>query len=241
MRFFQLKEVLHSACLEHFARPNALLAVVRSSYRLSSRSVEARRTRSLQTSAMLRDNLPEYNWIDDVENLDMYKPGGYHPVMIDDVIQDRYRIVDKLGFGGYSTIWLAYDQLSNHYVAIKISIGSVTGPHVSRERRILLSREQTSLSQQHTDTAINGRDAIPVILDHFDIHGPNGIHSCYTVAPAQGSVKEASANRLFPIHVARILAVRLALAVSFIHLRGVVHGGLSRTPRLSHIQRSPPQ
>jgi serine/threonine-protein kinase SRPK3 len=26
----------------------------------------------------------EYRWIDGVERLEMYQPGGYHPVMIDD-------------------------------------------------------------------------------------------------------------------------------------------------------------
>jgi hypothetical protein len=49
----------------------------------------------------------EYNWIDGAENLEKYKPQGYHPIMIGDVLHDRYRIVDKLGFGGYSTVWLA--------------------------------------------------------------------------------------------------------------------------------------
>ncbi|KAL4920722.1 kinase-like domain-containing protein [Aspergillus aurantiobrunneus] len=34
------------------------------------------------------------------------------PVIIGDVIHERYRIVDKLGFGGYSTVWLAYDNIS---------------------------------------------------------------------------------------------------------------------------------
>ena len=49
----------------------------------------------------------EYRWIDGVERLELYEPGGYHPVMIDDLLHNRYRVVDKLGFGGYSTIWLA--------------------------------------------------------------------------------------------------------------------------------------
>jgi hypothetical protein len=34
---------------------------------------------------------------------------GYHPVMVGDMLKDRYHIVDKLGFGGYSTVWLAQD------------------------------------------------------------------------------------------------------------------------------------
>lgn len=29
--------------------------------------------------------------------------------MIGDVLHERYQIVDKLGYGGYSTVWLARD------------------------------------------------------------------------------------------------------------------------------------
>jgi serine/threonine-protein kinase SRPK3 len=43
---------------------------------------------------------PVYIWIPDVENLEQYEPGGYHPVHIDDEIQGgRYRILHKLGYG----------------------------------------------------------------------------------------------------------------------------------------------
>ena len=62
----------------------------------------------------------EYHWIDGAECLDLYEPGGYHPVMVNDLRHNRYRIVDKLGFGGYSTLWLAQDEREKGYVAVKI-------------------------------------------------------------------------------------------------------------------------
>jgi hypothetical protein len=45
----------------------------------------------------------------DVENPDGYRDGGYHPVHLGDVYQQRYRVIHKLGFGSYSTVWLARD------------------------------------------------------------------------------------------------------------------------------------
>lgn len=51
----------------------------------------------------------QYDYIEDVERLELYEKGGYHPVMIDGILHGRYHIVDKLGHGGYATIWLAYD------------------------------------------------------------------------------------------------------------------------------------
>ncbi|KAJ6035284.1 uncharacterized protein N7446_010041 [Penicillium canescens] len=46
----------------------------------------------------------EYNWIKGVETLEGYQPG------------------DKLGFGSYSTVWLARDTHLSRYVAVKVNI-----------------------------------------------------------------------------------------------------------------------
>ncbi|OQD61597.1 hypothetical protein PENPOL_c016G04662 [Penicillium polonicum] len=62
----------------------------------------------------------EYNWIRGVESLEEYRHGGYHPIMIGDLLCDRYRIADKLGFGGYSTVWLAEDTHVKQFVAVKL-------------------------------------------------------------------------------------------------------------------------
>lgn len=168
----------------------------------------------------------QYHWIDGVERLEMYEPGGYHPVMIDDLLHNRYRIVDKLGYGGYSTIWLARDETSRRYVAVKIGISSPSLPR--REIEVLRALHSSrSNSRASAGSDMNARTALPSIPDAFDIHGPNGTHACYTLTPAQGSLKEASFSRLFPIQVARALAAKLATAVASVHSQGFVHGGLS--------------
>lgn len=38
-----------------------------------------------------------------------YLAAGYYPVKIGEVFVDRYQVVGKLGFGAYSTVWLAKD------------------------------------------------------------------------------------------------------------------------------------
>jgi serine/threonine protein kinase len=104
------------------------------------------------------ENLPfEYNWIDGAENLEKYKPQGYHPIMIGDVLHDRYRIVDKLGFGGYSTVWLAQDRTKEEYVAVKVGIANS------------LSLEMKSLRALSAPSVHPGHDAIPSPLDEFEI------------------------------------------------------------------------
>lgn len=44
------------------------------------------------------------------EDFSRYCTGGYHPVRIGDVFNNgKYKIVRKLGYGIYSTVWLARD------------------------------------------------------------------------------------------------------------------------------------
>ncbi|KAJ4419498.1 hypothetical protein N0V82_004943 [Gnomoniopsis sp. IMI 355080] len=175
---------------------------------------------------MSHDSTIEYQWIDGVERLELYETGGDHPVVIDDVLQDRYRIVDKLGFGGYSTIWLARDELDNRYVAVKIGISSAPLPRRELEILKALSSPRSSSQDAHPPDKTEGASCLPTLLDAFDVRGPNGTHPCYTLPPAQGNLWEASYSHLFPIQVARALAAKLATAVAVVHSRGFVHGDI---------------
>ena len=48
----------------------------------------------------------------DAEPLERYRKGGYHPTHLGDHFKDgRYRIIHKLGWGAYATVWLAEDML----------------------------------------------------------------------------------------------------------------------------------
>lgn len=48
---------------------------------------------------------------EDEEDLEDYGKGGYHPVHVGDTFSDgRYLIVRKLGWGHFSTVWLAKDH-----------------------------------------------------------------------------------------------------------------------------------
>lgn len=43
------------------------------------------------------------------EGTQAYRPGGFHPVYIGDVFKDRYKVLNKIGYGVYSTVWLVRD------------------------------------------------------------------------------------------------------------------------------------
>lgn len=57
----------------------------------------------------------------DAEEIEDYKEGGYHPVYIGEYFKNsQYLVIQKLGWGMYSTVWLVQDTVSKLYLAMKI-------------------------------------------------------------------------------------------------------------------------
>ncbi|EDN04048.1 predicted protein [Histoplasma mississippiense (nom. inval.)] len=157
----------------------------------------------------------------DVEDLEGYRPGGYHPTLVGDTFcTGRYKIVHKLGFGAYSTIWLARDQHLQRYVSLKILVAGAS--ENSNEGKIihLLTKG---------DPHCRGRQYIPTLLDQFSFDGPNGHHQCLVAEPAGCSIstsKENSANFMFPQDAARSIAAQLIMGLNYLHENDVCHGDL---------------
>lgn len=51
-----------------------------------------------------------------------YESGWYYPLCIGEVPNHRYRVEHKLGWGGFSTLWLAYNLHQEKAVALKITL-----------------------------------------------------------------------------------------------------------------------
>lgn len=58
--------------------------------------------------------------VDNIEDIEGYRPGGYHPVHLGDILGERYKVLHKLGSGGFSTTWLTRDVVGRGYFALKI-------------------------------------------------------------------------------------------------------------------------
>ncbi|KAI0412431.1 kinase-like domain-containing protein [Xylaria grammica] len=178
----------------------------------------------------------KYTLIEEVEYLGYYQQGGYHPTQINDRLHNRYRIVHKLGHGTFSTVWLAVDERTYKYVAVKVGI-SDTG--IIREADILsqLGKRANAVSSRFDNRA----SMIRLPLDFFDLDGPNGTHPCIVTVLARCSLqdaKQAPGPGLFQLDVARSLAAQLTMAVSLIHSQGYAHGDLHLGNVLLHLPSS---
>lgn len=58
--------------------------------------------------------------LESVEDTNTYSPGGHYPVHLGDVVESKYKVIHKLGNGGFALVWLARDVRKCRYVALKI-------------------------------------------------------------------------------------------------------------------------
>ena len=56
----------------------------------------------------------------DVEELDDYHPDGYHPAHVGEIIDSKYVLLKKLGWGHFSTVWLAFKLSDKQLYALKM-------------------------------------------------------------------------------------------------------------------------
>ena len=180
-----------------------------------------RRSMGTESSRELRYRLPH---LDNVENVEKYRSGGFHPIHLGDTLKGgRYRVLHKLGYGGFSTVWLARDENQNRIISLKVLTADA-------------SRQPTELKLlRHLDNYVQAnpwRSNVVASLDDFTIDGPNGTHLCYVSQPGGPSLSaisdspgEIAGTRRLRASLARKLARQLAKAVSFIHDVGIVHGG----------------
>lgn len=105
------------------------------------------------------------------EGIDSYRKGGYHAVRLGDQFNGgRYIAQRKLGWGNFSTVWLAFDTQNKKYVALKI-------------QKSAAQFAQAALHEIEILSAIANGDptnskCIVQLLDHFKHIGPNGQHVC---------------------------------------------------------------
>uniref|UniRef100_A0A093VIB6 non-specific serine/threonine protein kinase n=1 Tax=Talaromyces marneffei PM1 TaxID=1077442 RepID=A0A093VIB6_TALMA len=157
----------------------------------------------------------------DAEPLHRYTKGGYHPVVLGDTLKNgRYRILHKLGWGGYSTVWAARDQREDTYAAVKISVAKNESEQENQEVHVMQTLAATQPRPQH----------VMRMIDDFDLMGPNGRHKCLVLDLVGPNVPEFvephfSDGRL-PGNLAKRIANQALIGLDGLHQHKIGHGDL---------------
>ncbi|KAL8143441.1 hypothetical protein V2J09_016473 [Rumex salicifolius] len=105
------------------------------------------------------------------EEYDSYRKGGYHAVRVGDTFNGgRYIAQRKLGWGEFSTVWLAYDAHTSKYVALKIQ---KSAPQFAQA-----ALHEIEILSAITDGDPTNSKCTVQLIDHFKHLGPNGQHLC---------------------------------------------------------------
>lgn len=101
-----------------------------------------------------------------------YCKGGYHHVKIGDLYNGKYHVIRKLGWGHFSTVWLAWDIQGKRFVAMKVVKSAEHYTETALDEIKLLR------SVRNTDPDDPNREMVVQLLDDFKISGVNGTHVC---------------------------------------------------------------
>ncbi|KAI9511789.1 kinase-like protein [Russula earlei] len=144
-----------------------------------------------------------------------YNNGGYLQVKLSDPFKDgRYTIVRKLGWGHFSTVWLAKDSLENRHSALKIvkSAGRYTETALDE---IKLLRQITNASPSHP-----GRAHIVSFLDSFTHTISSTSHICIAFEPLGAnllSLIEKNRRKGVPPCLVKSISKQVLLGLQYLH------------------------
>ncbi|GAB5586687.1 hypothetical protein Unana1_01587 [Umbelopsis nana] len=159
------------------------------------------------------------------EDLEDYRKGGYHPVAIGDKFSNgRYVIVRKLGWGHFSTVWLARDLQKDRHVALKIVKSASHYTETAIDEIKLLERVSTARPE-----AV-GRNYVAQLLDHFTHRGPNGTHICMAfevLGENLLSVIKRYKHRGIPTNIVKQITKQVLLGLEYLHTEcNIIHTDL---------------
>ena len=183
-------------------------------------------------------NSPKYTDSNDSEDegLSSYKVNGYHPVHVGEVLLERYIIMQKLGFGHFSTAWLALDTKFGNYVCIKIQKAAQQYIDAAYDEVEILQELANhnfdkkwikSLKEYYKDDPEKLKDIETVentkivqLLNSFIYHGQNGRHFCMVFEIVGVTLLELIKRYNYkgiPLPFIRIITKQILIGLDFLH------------------------
>lgn len=156
----------------------------------------------------------------DTEDEEDYCIGGYHLTKIGETLNNgRYRVLQKLGWGHFSTVWLGFDLKKEEHCAIKIQKADSHFADAARDEIKLLNALK---KKGHVKSA-----SVIEILDHFEHIGPHGRHVCLTfevLSKSLLSLVKRFNHKGVPLPMVKVICRQVLEGLYYIHDKcGIIH------------------
>ncbi|XP_022767198.1 SRSF protein kinase 1-like isoform X2 [Durio zibethinus] len=157
------------------------------------------------------------------EGTEDYRRGGYHAVRIGDTFKNgRYVVQSKLGWGHFSTVWLAWDTHFSRYVALKVQ--------KSAQHYTEAAMDEITILQQIADGDKEDKKCVVKLLDHFNHLGANGQHVCMVFEYLGDNLLtliKYSDYRGMPIHMVKEICFHVLVGLDYLHRElSIIHTDL---------------
>ena len=160
---------------------------------------------------------------DEEEDARDYKKGGYHPVKIGELFKDAaYEVLTKIGWGHFSTVWLAWDRRADRPVALKIQ--------KSAQRYSEAAVDEIELLKQVAASERAEERNLVLLRDSFVHRGVNGKHHVLAFEVLGDNllalIKESDYQGL-PLAAVRVMASCVLRLLHHLHQRlSIIHTDL---------------
>ncbi|TVY51582.1 Serine/threonine-protein kinase SRPK [Lachnellula cervina] len=154
------------------------------------------------------------------EGIDKYHKGGFHPVRLGEFYSSKYKVLRKLGYGRYSTVWLVRNQDDQRFWAMKVLSAECYGAGTDIFELEILRH------LRNADIEHPGYKYISSLEDSFTHEGPNGSHVCLifkVMGENLSTFRYWFGNGLILSPVAARFATQLLQALDYAHTCGVIH------------------
>ena len=178
----------------------------------------------------------------DVEELSDYRPDGYHVAHIGELIDSKYVLLKKLGWGHFSTVWLAFKLSDKQLYALKIQKGAEKYAESAFEEMEILDIVAKNFKNEEWEKFLRGHHKDPGLqatrdnthnlqmFDQFFHHGMYGRHFTMAFEVLGKNVLSLIKKydyRGIPLPVVRKMARQLLLGLDYMHrVCGIIHTDL---------------
>jgi serine/threonine protein kinase len=196
----------------------------------------------LKTLGCLAEEIESEQNDSEDEGIDDYKVGGYHPVFVGECLIGRYVVLQKLGWGHFSTVWLCRDLKYDTYVAIKLQKSASHYLEAAFDEVEILQKavKHSETKEWYDDLrkfdegskkSYSREDCYTVqLMNAFIYQGPYGKHFCMVFEILGVNLLEIIKRYKYkgiPINICRKMTRQILIGLHYLHKHcGIIHTDL---------------
>ncbi|KAH3744855.1 SRSF protein kinase 1 [Pelomyxa schiedti] len=160
--------------------------------------------------------------VNDDEGLADYRPGGYGIVRLGQVFHERYKVLSKMGWGHYATVWEVLDLCTTQHLALKIV--------KSAENYTEAAKDEIQILQVITGNDPEGTSCCCRLYDSFTHVDQNGEHVCMVFILLGSNLLDLIklySYKGIPIPLVKHITRQILIGLDYMHTRcQIIHTDL---------------